>query len=37
MKVIARLGYKDYTTVESKFSMNNRAIEDSYLPSQAAE
>ncbi len=37
MKVIARLGYKDYTTVESKFSMNKRTREDDHLPSQAAE
>ena len=40
MKVIARLGYKDYTTVESVFSMNKRTFEDRILPkagSQAAE
>ena len=40
MKVIARLGYKDYTTVESKFSMNKRTEEDKILPNtdrQAAE
>ncbi|NKB20616.1 MAG: flavin reductase family protein [Alphaproteobacteria bacterium] len=40
MKVIARLGYKDYTTVESTFSMNKRTEEDNYLPTkntQAAE
>src|SRR5690606_13504427 len=28
MKVIARLGYKDYTTVESVFSMNKRTVEE---------
>ena len=32
MKVIARLGYKDYTTVENKFSMDRRMVEDDYLP-----
>jgi len=40
MKVIARLGYKDYTTVESIFSMNKRTYEDRVLPKpgvQAAE
>jgi flavin reductase (DIM6/NTAB) family NADH-FMN oxidoreductase RutF len=40
MKVIARLGYKDYTTVDNIFSMNKRTVEDRYLPnaaSQAAE
>jgi flavin reductase (DIM6/NTAB) family NADH-FMN oxidoreductase RutF len=40
MKVIARLGYKDYTTVDNIFSMNKRTVEDRYLPTagpQAAE
>ena len=39
MQVIARLGYKDYTTVETKFSMDKRMVEDKYIPqpSQAAE
>lgn len=31
MRVIARLGYKDYTTVDSKFSMEKRTLEDNYL------
>ena len=39
MQVIARLGYKDYTTVETKFSMDRKMVEDKYIPqpSQAAE
>ena len=32
MKIIARLGYKDYTTIESKFSMDKRTLEDNFLP-----
>ena len=31
MKIIARLGYKDYTTVDSKFSMEKRILEDNFL------
>jgi flavin reductase (DIM6/NTAB) family NADH-FMN oxidoreductase RutF len=31
MRIIARLGYKDYTTVDSKFSMEKRTLEDNYL------
>lgn len=40
MKVIARLGYMDYTTVESTFSMKKRTVEEKYTPkpdTQAAE
>ena len=37
MKIIARLGYKDYTTVESKFSMDKRTLEDNYLPNAKTE
>ena len=37
MKVIARLGYKDYTTVENKFSMNKRMAEDNNLPTDAIQ
>ena len=32
MKIIARLGYKDYTTVDNTFSMNKKTTEDRYLP-----
>jgi flavin reductase (DIM6/NTAB) family NADH-FMN oxidoreductase RutF len=37
MKVIARLGYKDYTTVESVFSMNKRTVEETVLPAAGAQ
>lgn len=37
MKVIARLGYKDYTTVEAIFSMDKRSIEDQILPKAGAQ
>lgn len=39
LRPIARLGYKDYTSVESVFSMNKRMPEDTITPAatQAAE
>ena len=39
LRPIARLGYKDYTSVESVFSMNKRTPEDTITPAatQAAE
>ena len=39
LRPIARLGYKDYTSVESVFSMNKRTLEDTIAPAatQAAE
>ena len=37
MRPIARLGYKDYTSVESIFSMEKRTPEDLIAKSQAAE
>ena len=35
MKVIARLGYMDYTTVESVFSMKKQMVEERYNPNSA--
>ena len=39
LRPIARLGYKDYTSVESVFSMNKRTLEETIAPAatQAAE
>ncbi len=37
MKIIARLGYMDYTTVESTFSMKKRTVEERYNPTSAGE
>ncbi len=37
MRPIARLGYKDYTSVESVFHMEKRTPEDYVAPRQAQE
>lgn len=37
MRPIARLGYKDYTSVESVFQMEKRTPEDFVVPQQAAK
>jgi flavin reductase (DIM6/NTAB) family NADH-FMN oxidoreductase RutF len=37
IKPIARLGYKDYTSVESVFQMEKRTPEERVVPRQAAE
>ena len=37
LKPIARLGYKDYTTVESIFSMPKRTTEEKFTPKPAIQ
>ncbi len=37
IKPIARLGYKDYTTVESTFSMPKRTTEEKFIPKPATQ
>ncbi len=37
MKIIARLGYMDYTTVDNVFSMKKMTVEELYNPTSAGE